>query len=178
MCRYAVFFALACAVSVMSLAVKIHLLVRRVRIRRRAQRNSIQPILVSQQRKVTIAGVEIASAKPLSPDAKSRSEDLRTRLDDNLMDRRKYYCTRPPHDLLPNVGAVHGDQYVCRLFASGPVRGSVWPAYFAAPRSPLTSDYRLINLRSTALCPTLLGRLRSVQASGIYEHVLPLYVAA
>jgi hypothetical protein len=70
---------------------------------------------------VTIAGVEIASAKPLSPDAKSRSEDLRTRLDDNLMDRRKYYCTRPPHDLLPNVGAVHCDQYVCRLFASGPV---------------------------------------------------------
>ena len=52
------------------------------------------------------------------------------------------------------------------------------PHYLQPRVHLLTSDYRLFNLRSTALCPTLLGRLRSVQASGSYEHVLPLYVAA
>ena len=91
-CRYTVFFALSCAVSLGSLAVKIRLLIEKMQSRRKEMRQQSG----GNARRLTVAGVPMKVPRTLSERDAAKADRLRAKLEANRHEKRRYYCTRVP----------------------------------------------------------------------------------
>ena len=123
-CRYTVFFALSCAVSLGSLAVKIRLLIEKMQSRRKEMRQQSG----GNARRLTVAGVPMKVPRTLSERDAAKADRLRAKLEANRHEKRRYYCTRVPAALVTR-GCVASCDFDDHLGAAGAASSLAWAGY-------------------------------------------------
>ena len=124
-CRYTVFFALSCAVSLGSLAVKIRLLIEKMQSRRKEMRQQSG----GNARRITVAGVPMKVPRTLSERDAAKADRLRAKLEANQHEKRRYYCTHVPAALVTRGLCVASCDFDDHLGAAGAASRLAWAGY-------------------------------------------------